>query len=108
MHYGYDCEVCTFRIPVKTISDIINEMNIGEIELLALDIEGIDAEILLDLDLSKLNIKYLSFEHLHLGNNTDAVLNHLTKSGYEHLGLGVDYCGYDYLYINTRFKPTGI
>ena len=57
-------------------------MNIGEIELLALDIEGIDAEILLDLDLSKLNLKYLSFEHLHLGNKKASVLNHLTKCGY--------------------------
>ena len=33
---------------------------------LSLDIEGMDYEVLLNLDLKKFEIKHISFEHLHL------------------------------------------
>ena len=58
------------------------------ISLLALDIEGIDAEVLLDINLSNLKLKYISFEHLHLGNYKEDVLNHFKNNNYEFLGLG--------------------
>ena len=103
-HYGYNCELKNFIIPVKQIEKFINEVTTEEIELLALDIEGIDAEVLLDINFSNLKLKYISFEHLHLGNNKENVLNHLKNNNYEFLGLGVDYNGYDYLYINRSFK----
>ena len=105
-HYGDNCELETLRIPVKHICDFISENVTGGIELLALDIEGIDAEILLDMNLNKLNIKYLSFEHLHLGENRDAVLNHLINNDYEHLGSGIDHNRFDYLYINKNYMST--
>jgi hypothetical protein len=103
-HYGSDCELEKFIIPVKHIEDFINEVTTEEIELLALDIEGIDAEIILDINFDNLKLKYLSFEHLHLENNRDNVLNHLNNNNYEFLGLGVDHSGFDYLYINRAYK----
>jgi FkbM family methyltransferase len=103
-HYGENCELEKFIIPVKNLDNFINEVTTEEIELLALDIEGIDAEILLDINFDKLKLKYLSFEHLHLGENKEKVLNHLNNNNYEFLGLGVDHNGYDYLYINGRLK----
>lgn len=103
-HYGNDCEINKFIIPVKKIEQFINEVTTDKIELLALDIEGIDSEILLDLNLSNLNLKYISFEHIHLGQNKENVLNHLHNSNYRFLGTGIDYNGYDYLFINNRFK----
>ena len=101
-HYGYDCELKKFIIPVKQIEKFINEVTTEEIELLALDIEGIDAEILLNLNFNNIKIKYLSFEHLHLGNSKEDVLNRLKNNNYEFLGLGIDHSGYDYLYINKN------
>jgi len=102
-HYGNDCNLEKFVISVKHLHDFIDEVISEEIELLALDIEGIDAEVILDLDFSKLNLKYISFEYIHLGDNKENVLNHLHNSNYHCLGFGVDYNYFDYLYINKRF-----
>jgi FkbM family methyltransferase len=101
-HYGEHCELEKFIIPVKHLDEFVNEVTSEEIELLALDIEGIDAEIILDINFNNMNIKYLSFEHLHLGDNRDNVLSHLTNNNFEYLGLGVDYNGFDYLYKNKN------
>lgn len=103
-HYGYNCNLEKFIIPVKHLDNFINEVTSEEIELLSLDIEGIDAEVLLDINFNNLKLKYLSFEHLHLDENKENVINHLNNNNYHFLGLGVDYNGYDYLYINGRFK----
>lgn len=102
-HYG-DCTLDKFIIPVKHLEKFINEITTEEIELLSLDIEGIDAEVLLDINFNNIKIKYLSFEHLHLGESREAVLNHLKNNNFEYLGLGVDHNGFDYLYINGRYK----
>lgn len=102
MHYGENCELKKFIIPVKQLENFINEITSEEIELLSLDIEGIDAEVLLDINFNNLKLKYISFEHIHLGQHKDDVLNHLKNNNYEYLGLGVDYNGFDYLYINRR------
>jgi hypothetical protein len=69
-----------------------------KIELLSLDIEGIDAEVLLDTDLKKINVNFISFEHLHLGQDKDKVLSHFQNSGYVLKGNGIDHSGYDWLY----------
>ena len=103
-HYGEDCEIHKFDIPVTTIEQFIHDV-IGteKIELLALDIEGVDAEILLELDLQSLNVKYLSFEHVHLCENKETVFHHLENNGFEFIGLGVDHNGCDCLFLNKRF-----
>jgi FkbM family methyltransferase len=103
-HYGNTCEIDSFNIPVKNLETFIKEVTNEDIELLALDIEGIDAEILLDINFDNLKLKYLSFEHLHLGKNKNTVLNHLKRNNYKFLGLGVDHNGYDYLYINRLYN----
>jgi hypothetical protein len=104
-HYGNNCELNKFIIPVKHIDNFINEITTeDDIELLALDIEGIDAEIILDINFDKIRLKYLSFEHIHLGDKEQSVINHLVYNNYEYLGLGVDYRGIDYLFINRHLK----
>ena len=102
-HYGTDCELKKFVSPVKRLENFINEITTEEIELLALDIEGIDAEVILDTDFNNLKLKYLSFEQSHLGNNKNNVLDHLKNSNFNFLGVGIDYAGIDYLYINERY-----
>jgi hypothetical protein len=44
----------------------------------------------------------LSFEHLHLGEKKNDVLTHLKNNNYVFLGLGVDYNGYDYLFMRNK------
>ena len=97
-HYGENCEIEKMKIEVKNIEEFLKDVTKEEIELLSLDIEGIDAEIILDLNFENVKIKYLSFEYIHLGKEKEKVLDHLKKNNYEYIGEGVDHNGYDYLY----------
>ena len=73
-------------------------VNNEKIDLLSLDIEGLDAVIVLDTDFNSINLKFLSIERSHLGNLKDDVINHLTKFNFIYKGIGVDYNGIDDLY----------
>ena len=75
----------------------------GLISLLALDIEGIDAEIVLDINWRERNVFRVSFEHLHLGEKMGPVLRHLGRNGFMFVGNGLDHNGYDLLYENLKY-----
>ena len=91
-------------IPCLTLKEFLNEniTNKDNLEMLALDIEGIDAEIILENDWSHINCTFLSFEALHLEENIEAVKSKLVDSGYIFAGPGLDFHGYDWLFTNTR------
>ena len=97
-HYGIGCKLDNFTIQTKYLENFINETTREEIELLSLDIEGIDSEVILDLNFNNINIKFLSFEYIHLGDDEQNVLSHLKDNGFKYIGKGVDCNGYDYLY----------
>jgi FkbM family methyltransferase len=100
-HYPFET-IDSINVPTKTIDNFIKEI-IGNdtIELLSLDIEGIDAEIALDLPLSDLKVKYLSLEFIHLLDKEQTVYSYLSSNNFEFLGTGVDYQGFDKLYRNN-------
>jgi FkbM family methyltransferase len=99
-HFG-DCELIKLLIDVKHLETFINEITTDEIELLSLDIEGLDAEVILDIDFTKIKIKHLSFEYVHLGNREQEVRTYLIDNNLKYLGSGVDHGGNDYLYIKN-------
>lgn len=101
-HYGHDCELEKFVIPTKKLETFINEITSEEIELLSLDIEGIDAEVILDTNFQNINVKFLSFEYIHLGSAITTVIDHLKMHNYSYIGIGVDYNGYDHLYVKNN------
>ena len=89
------------KVEVGTVDlDSFIEAETGgrKIELLCLDIEGLDAEVILDTHFEKMNVEFVSFEHLHLGSDADAVALHFENSGYKKIGVGIDHNGYDHLY----------
>ena len=103
-HYSGDNNVIeSFSVPTIHINDFLNKYNDNgngndEIELLSLDIEGIDSEIMLDLELDNIKVTYISFEYIHMGDNLEDVKKHLENNNFEYIGKGVDYNGFDYLY----------
>lgn len=97
-HYP-DTKLESIHVQVLKLSDFLTKI-LGNraVDYLALDIEGLDAEILLNTDFSKLNVANISFETLHLGDRDEAVLAHLAACGFEHAGLGFDVHGWDMMY----------
>lgn len=75
-------EIKSFDVPCITIETLFEKYSIYELDWLYLDIEGIDAEILLTTDWKKYKIKRFEFEHLHLGNYADAIKNMMIGMGY--------------------------
>ena len=75
-------EVRSFVAKCMTLEDLFDKYNIYDLDLLCLDVEGIDAEILLTFDWQKYKIKRIEFEHLHLGLYTNAIKNMMLGLGY--------------------------
>jgi hypothetical protein len=72
----------------------------NEIILLGIDIEGLDAQVILETDFASLRIRLLSIEHIHLKENRSLVEKHLEDCGFEYIGVGLDPKGFDSLYRN--------
>ena len=94
-----ESDLQTINVGTIDLKTFIEQETKGEkIVLLALDIEGIDAEVLLDTDFDSLNVQLLSFEHLHLGGKKTDVIKHSEECGFEYVGSGVDHNDYDLLF----------
>lgn len=89
-----------FDVFCKTLTTFLDSHNVYDLDYLFLDIEGIDAEVVLSFNPSKFNIKNIQLEHLHLGDNKDNVYNHLISHGYE-ISDSVDFYGFDVLFTKT-------
>lgn len=80
--YLKDGEIKSFSVPCVTMEDLFEKYNIKELDWLLLDVEGIDAELLLSFDWNKYKIKRVDFEHLHLGEHKDQIKNMFLEMGY--------------------------
>lgn len=69
------------------------------IDVLALDIEGIDADVILENNWNEINCRYLSVEHLHLREHSQQVTQTLISAGYQHTGNGLDHNNYDWAFV---------
>jgi hypothetical protein len=72
----------SFDIPCITIEQLFDKHKIISLDWLLLDIEGIDAEILLTTDWTKYNIKKIEYERLHLGSSEEKIKNLFNRLGY--------------------------
>ena len=85
-HYGHfnysEDKLHQFEVPSLTIDELFENYNINELDWLLLDVEGIDAELLLDTDWSKYKIKKIEYEKLHLGENKNPIENIFKELGY--------------------------
>jgi len=101
-HYGENCTLKEFTIKTRHLEEFISEAaGSASIGILALDIEGIDAEVVLEMKFG-FNLRYLSFEDTHLGNDKERVIKHLCDSGFRYSGTGLDHRGLDSLYVNEK------
>lgn len=88
-----------------TLDELLDSKNAKSLDYLFLDIEGLDAEISLNFNPSKYDIKNIQIETLHLGEKRDLVINHFKKHGYE-MKPGLDLHGYDNLFVKSDVVDT--
>lgn len=64
-HFGPDAPVLRFEIPCITLSDLIDQYSITDIDLLHMDTEGHDTTIILSIDFNKIKPTVIMFEQGH-------------------------------------------
>ena len=76
-------EVKSFVVDSITLEELLDKYQIKYLDWILLDVEGMDAEILLTFNWKKYNIFRIEFEHLHLGHYKNAIENMFLGMGYE-------------------------
>ena len=70
---------------------------------MGIDLEGIDFEILNNINFDNFNIQNISFEYLHLTKNEKKkIIDKLNSYGYSYCGYGLDHNNYDYLFTKKK------
>ena len=81
------------------ISEFLDKNNIKNIDYLSIDIEGMDYDVLINLNLNKFKIKNISFEHLHLSFfEKIKIIYKLIKHDYYFSGMGFDLRKSDWMF----------
>jgi len=113
-HYP-ESEILELNISSKKINDFLNQ-SVGsqKIKYLAIDVEGIDFKLLMNLNLTKFDIENISFEFIHFNKEQIIkIFNKLLQNGYTYCGKGFDVNGFDlmfkkkinlYLRLKTKIK----
>ena len=76
------------NIPCYRLNTIIKDMNISSIDNLLVDTEGHDYDILMDLDLTNIKPKVITFEYIHMddtfikGDKYNKLMSHFISNGY--------------------------
>jgi FkbM family methyltransferase len=84
------------EVETKTAKEIFDTS--PPIDLLAIDVEGIDREIMLDIDWLSSPCRRVSFEYVHFGGGAGEVYNKLETAGYLRTGYGLDPGKFDLMY----------
>ena len=108
-------EIIELNVQSQKINDfLIEKTKVENIEYLAIDVEGIDYDLLMDIDFDKLKINNISFEFIHLNREQiKNIFNKLIQKGFTYSGKGFDINGYDlmfkkkinfYLKLRTKYR----
>jgi hypothetical protein len=77
------------KVPAKNINKLFQELNLKIIDRLYIDTEGLDVDIVNNIDFDQIEIKFLMFEYIHSdgtltwgGGKLQKCLNRLESLGY--------------------------
>ena len=88
--------VSEIQVNSMRINELFLKHNLLEIEYLFLDAEGLDFEILKDIDFDSFNIKNLQIEHLHI--DKEKLNTFMLSKGYTNTNTSLDYHGFDVMF----------
>jgi len=75
-------QIESFNVSCITLDDLFQKYSIYDLDILFLDIEGIDAEVLLSFDWTRYSIKRVEFEYIHLGEHETYIKKMFNDMGY--------------------------
>ena len=86
------------------INEFLNKNFKNEIiNFLSIDIEGMDYDVILDINLKKFEIINFSFEHLHLNfDQKIRIFRKLLKFNYSYNGSGIDHNNFDWTFKKKK------
>ncbi|MBD2181535.1 FkbM family methyltransferase [Planktothrix sp. FACHB-1355] len=93
----YDIEPFVIEVPARTLTSILDELKVTEINFFSLDVEGFELNVLQGLEFSKYQPKYMLIEFLNV-QSREAIEAYISKS-YEYVEK---ISKNDYLYRNKR------
>ena len=112
-HFPYS-SIKKKKVNCTNISSFLEKNKLKKIDYLSIDIEGMDFEVLYQLDFKKFDIKNISFEHLHLSlwEKLKLIIK-FVKNNYYFSGMGFDIRKSDWMFtknfkskkITTYFLP---
>ena len=76
-------KILEFNLPCITLENLLDKYNISSLDMLLLDVEGMDLEIIQSFDWEKYDIKRVEFEYIHLDDKKDAVKEMFLTMGYK-------------------------
>ena len=77
-------DILQIAVDCMTVEEILDENDLQGVDLLQMDVEGHEPNILLNLDFSRVNAKYILFEHCHLSaEDYRKIEGRLRDVGYE-------------------------
>ena len=75
----------------------------SNVESFSIDVEGIDYDIIMDINLKKYNIKNFSIEYLHLRRDQKKnLIRKLLENGYSYKGFGLDHNNIDWMFTKKK------
>ncbi len=88
---------------VKINKFLAKNFNNKTIDFFSIDIEGMDYDVIQDIDLKKFKIKNFSFEHLHLNLNKKInIFKKFLKFNYSYNGPGIDHNNFDWTFKKNK------
>lgn len=78
--YKSESDIKPFDVPCLSPNQLFEKYSLSSIDLLQIDIEGLDENVILSIDFNKYSIKKLVYEYLHIDNQK--VQDFLRSAGY--------------------------
>jgi len=98
LDHGYPEESLeSFTTDGITLDELLDAFELKKVDILFLDIEGVEEKVLLEFPFEKYDITELQVEALHL-RDRDKLTTFLSKQGYRYTGDTYDYNNFDILF----------
>jgi len=98
-----DDSIRSFDVPVMTLSALLDIIH-KRIDILFIDIEGLDEEVLYANDLSRYDIANIQIEMIHI-KDVNALIAYMAGQGYRITNSSFDRNGYDRIFEKVQ-QPT--